>query len=116
MTAPSEMTTLSIRVPKQTRDLITDAAKETRTLKGPFIVQAALALAEQVLEHDIPPDLLPDNFEIDQSGRAMVTAPLYPSERESLDRAAERCGGIPTSRFIVWAALLESLSVLNGKE
>lgn len=109
----SDMTTLSIRVPKQVRELITEAAKSSRTLKGPYIVSAALELAEQVLDHDIPPDLLPSDFQPEQNGRAMVTAPLYPAERARLDLAAERCGGIPTSRFIVWAALLESLSELE---
>jgi len=108
------VTTLSIRVPRQMREIITAACNRTQMSRAQFIASCATEAANGIFNSGKSLKLLPEWFEPDERDRKMVTITMYPQDLELTQAAAKRMM-IPHTRFILWAVSLISLHELGKK-
>jgi len=114
MPAGPNLSTLSIRVPRHLREIIAEACSETEQSRAEFISSTGAAAAAGVTEKGKNLKLLPEWFNLNDADRKMMTITMYPQDLELTKQAASRMM-IPHTRFILWAVVLVSISVL-GKD
>lgn len=116
MPAGPNVSTLSIRVPRQLREIIAAACEETDQSRAEFISSTGAMAAKGVLKSSKCLKLLPDWFKLNGDERKMMTITMYPEDLELTKSAAGKMGMIPHTRFILWAVVLMSLATLGQKE
>ncbi len=112
MPANSNVATLSIRVPRLMREIIAEACDQTDMSRAEFIASGATDAATGIFSSGRSLKLLPEWFSNDERDRKMVTITMYPKDLELTKRAAKRMM-IPHTRFILWAASLISMHILD---
>jgi len=115
MPAGPNLSTLSIRVPKQLRDIISAACYETEKSRAEFISSTGAMAAKGVVGRGKNLKLIPEWFELQSDNRKMMTITIYPDDLELTKKAASRMM-IPHTRFILWAVVLQSLHILGEKK
>jgi len=114
MPAGPNVSTLSIRVPRQLREIIAEACNETEESRAEFISANGAAGAAGVLKGKNM-KLLPEWFELNKSDRRMMTITIDPDDLELTKKASGRMM-IPHTRFILWAVVLVSIAQLGKKK
>ncbi len=116
MTAAPNTSTLSIRVPRQLREIIASACEETAQSRASFIAQTGEQAAAGVLSHGKSLRLIPEWFKLNEKDRRMMTVTMSPDALELTKQAAHKMGMIPHTRFILWAVVLVALKELGQQE
>jgi len=104
--------TLSIRVPRLTRALVSEASEKTGQGIAEYYITAATAAANGVLEKEKNLKLLPKWFPLDERDRQMVSMMIDNDDLKVGKEAAKRLM-TPHTRFMVWAVTLVALSDLS---
>ncbi len=116
MPAGPNVSTLSIRVPRQLREIIATVCQETGQSRAEFISSTGAMAAKGVIKSGKCLKLLPKWFKLNGEERKMMTITMYPDDLELTKKAAGKMGMIPHTRFILWAVVLVSLAELGQKE
>lgn len=115
MPAGPNHASLSIRVPRQLREIIAEVCSDEGQSRAQFIAQTGAQAAEGVLSHGKSLRLIPDWFALNEDDRRMMTITLDPDDLELTKQAAHRMGMIPHTRFVLWAVTLVALKALGQK-
>ena len=116
MPAGPNLSTLSIRVSRQLREIIAAACTEIAQSRAEFISSTGAMAAQGVLKSGKCLKLLPDWFKLNGEERKMMTITMYPDDLTLTKEAANSMGMIPHTRFILWAVTLVALDALGQKE
>lgn len=103
---------LSIRVPRLTRTLVSEAAEKTGLGIAEYYISAATDAASGILEKQKNLKLVPVWFPIDERDRQMVSM-MIDAEALVCGRKAAKRLMTPHTRFMVWAVTLMALNDLG---
>ena len=103
---------LSIRVPRLTRALVSEAAEKTGLGIAEYYISAANDAASGIMKKHKNLKLVPTWFPIDERDRQMVSM-IIDGEELLFGREAAKRLMTPHTRFMVWAVTLMALNDLG---